>query len=106
MAVAHKDPKTGEVTYEDAKTVVNRIMGQSKTVPGSWLNLFSPLTPFDSTINVRDSTKRLIDYVIGDVPAKDQRDIRAALMKPPYNISAPTDEQVLDLYIRGKSIKK
>jgi hypothetical protein len=81
-------------TNDDIQRTLDALLSQSVKVPGSWWNFFPGGQPFF------DSTKRLIDTTITDVPATDRQQIEAALRKAGRPIS---DATILDLYLEHRT---
>ncbi len=94
-AVQAPDPKTGrarKATTSEIQQAIDFAVGQSENVPGSWRALYNPFA-----YNFRDSTKRLIDTTIDQIPAAERQDITKALSDSHQPI---TDQTIIDLYVR------
>lgn len=84
-------------TNDDIQRTLDALLSQSVKVPGSWWNIFPGGQPFF------DSTKRVIDLTMKDVPATDRQQIEAALRKVGRPVS---DATILDLYLEARMRQK
>jgi hypothetical protein len=91
---AQHDLTGKQPTDVDVTGHADKLLSQSETVPGSWWNIFPGGKSF------RDTSKRLIDLTISDVPAGDRTQIEAALRKRGRPVS---DATVLDLFLEHRS---
>jgi len=86
--------KKREVSNSEIQAVVDDILSQNESIPGSWRALYNPFG-----YDLADKTKRLVDYTINDIPAADRQQIEAALRRTQMPIS---DQTILDTYIEGQ----
>lgn len=85
-----------KASNEDVQRILDSVLSQSVTVPGSWWNFW----PGGKSMS--DTQKRIIDFKVGDIPANDRTLIEQALRKAGRPVS---DATVLDLYIEAKARK-
>jgi hypothetical protein len=74
----------------DIQSEIDGLLSQTTTVPGSWWNIFPGGKAF------RDTSKRLLDLTITDVPAADRTQIEQALKARNRPIS---EAAILDYYL-------
>ena len=86
-----------KATNADIQSEIDGLLSQSVTVPGSWWNIFP------GGRSVSDTSKRLLNLTIGDVPATDRAQIEAALRARGRAVS---DATVLDLYLETQVRRK
>lgn len=78
----------------DVQGVVDDLLSQSVTVPGSWWNIFPGGKPFF------DSSKRVIDITLDDIPANERKTLESELRRA----GRPVDDvTVLRYYIDARS---
>jgi hypothetical protein len=90
------DPKTGKrpkITNVEVQRALDDLLGQSANVKGSWWNIWPGGAPF------YDTSKKLIDLTIEDVPADAKADITQKLKR--RGLPA-TDPAVLNVYIESQ----
>jgi hypothetical protein len=78
----------------DVQTMVDDLLSQPVTIPGSWWNFW----PGGKSIS--DTTGRLLDLTPADIPADDRRQIEDALRRAGRPVS---DATVLDLYLETRA---
>lgn len=90
QAVATQETQTKKkATTEDVQSAIDRILGTSRTVKGSWWGLF----PYGGPL--RDTTQHVLSLTIADVPPAQQEVIKRQLKLAG---AAVNDVTVLDAY--------
>jgi hypothetical protein len=102
QAVAIQEQQTGKkATTEDVQSTVDRILGTSVNVPGSWWTRFTT-----SDFSVSQTPTPVLGLTIHDVPVAQQDVIRRQLQAAG---AAATDVTILDAYktllVRKKAIR-
>jgi hypothetical protein len=82
-------------TNADIQGIVDSILQQPVTTPGSWWALVNPIG-----YDLGDQSKRLIDLTISDVPKADRAQIEQALKARGWIVN---DANILDTYLRHQS---
>jgi hypothetical protein len=83
--------KKREVSNTEMQQIVDGILSQDEQVPGSWRALYNPWG-----YDYLNKQKRLIDYTISDVPAKDRQAIEDGLRRRSLPVS---DTVILNTFI-------